>query len=200
MSDIEIIEEKVEEVVAENVEVIDAPESYSAVTFIKRQDLIDFNLYLGSRSKSYGILIGGALMLGFGVYGFITEKAENLATNILFCLLGILSFLFVFVFSKIILKKRILKLDLSDMPPVEVVVSNEGILYRFEEEARNEGQEMLPFGWHLVHRVVASENHIYIHMVDYRTVLLLVKSDVENTKAYSYLKEKIQTENKWIEK
>ena len=197
MSNIEkVIEEKEElkEGVAEDTL------KYSATTYIKTQDLKDFNYYLGTMRKSYGLLIGGILLIAFGGYGLISEPSENVKNNILLCVLGVVSLLFVFVFSKLILKERIKKLDLSDMPAVTIVVSEEGIIYKFENEENNEGHDIIPFAWHLVDRCVELKNHIYIHMVDYRTVLLVIKSDVENTRAYEYLKEKVQAVGKWLEK
>ena len=197
MSNIEkVIEEKEE--LKEGV--VEDASKYSATTYIKTQDLKDFNYYLGTGRKSFGLLIGGVLLVAFGGYGLITEPSENVKNNVLLCILGVVSLLFVFVFSKLILKERIKKLDLSDMPAVEIVVSDEGIVYKFEDEKNNEGHDIIPFAWNLVDKCVVKENHIYIHMVDYRTVLLVVKSDIENTKVYTYIKDKMQAASKWIEK
>lgn len=170
------------------------------VVNIKRDDLYNFNLYLASLNKNFGLLLGGTIILIFGIYGLFNDGKENIPVNIVICLLGLMSYLFVFVISKIILKKKIMKLNLDDMPPVEVTLSDEGILYKFRDEVNNEGKVFNPFKWNEVSRVVLTNEYIYIHLIDHRTVLLVTTRDLESDEFIEYIKDKTLTNKRFFDK
>lgn len=167
---------------------------------IKRDDLYNFNIYLASLNKNLGLLLGGTIILIFGIYGLFNDGSENIPINIVICILGLMSYLFVFVISKLIIKKKIMKLNLDDMPPVEVILSEDGILYKFKDEVNNEGKEFLPFKWNEISRAIVTKEYIYIHMIDHRTVLLITRRDLETDEFIEYMKNKLLPVKRFFEK
>ena len=108
------------------------------VIHITKDDLYRFNLYLASLNKNLGMVVGGIVILFFGIYGIFTDDLNVLWMNILLCVMGIIGLLFAFVFYKILVKHKIKKLDLQDLDDVEVTLNEDGILYKFRDEVLNE--------------------------------------------------------------
>ena len=98
------------------------------VIHITKDDLYRFNLYLASLNKNLGMVVGGIVILFFGIYGIFTDDLNVLWMNILLCVMGIIGLLFAFVFYKILVKHKIKKLDLQDLDDVEVTLNEDGIL------------------------------------------------------------------------
>lgn len=167
---------------------------------IKKDDLYNFNLYLASLNKNLGVLMGGTIIFIFGLYGIFNDGKEALFVNIFICILGLLSYLFVFVISKLIIKRKIKKLNLEDMPAVEVTLNDDGILYKFKDEVNNEGKEFYPFAWKEVSRAVVTNDYLYIHMIDRRTVLLIIMKDIDNNEFIDYIKDKLLPVKRYYDK
>ena len=86
----------------------------------------------------------------------------------------------------------------EDMPPIEVTANDEGILYKYIE---NENQkEYLPYRWNEVLRVVKTNDYIYIHLIDRRSIMLIPLRDLKNDKLLDFLKEKYIPLKKYIER
>ena len=174
----------------------------SEINNIKKDDLYKYNYYLASLNKNLGMLIASLFILGFGIYGIIADEkdAKHLVVNSLFIALGVLGILLVFVFSKLIIKKKVDKLKLEDLEPVEVTLSKEGILYKFVNEAQNEGQTIQPFTWNEVSRVVLKDEYIYIHMVDHVNVLLITRRDLTNPDFIKCLEDMLAPKKRFFDK
>lgn len=182
----------------ENIEEI--KKEYKEIINIKKDDLYKFNLYLASLHKNLGVLLGGTIIFIFGLYGIFNDGNDALAVNIFICFLGLLSYLFVFVISKMIIKRRINKLDLTDMPPVEVTLSDEGVLYKFRDEIDNNGHNFYPFAWKEISRVVVTKDYLYMHMIDHRTVLLITLRDIDDNNFIEYIKEQLLPLKRYFDK
>lgn len=161
------------------------------VIHITKDDLYRFNLYLASLNKNLGMVVGGIVILFFGIYGIFTDDLNVLWMNILLCVMGIIGLLFAFVFYKILVKHKIKKLDLQDLDDVEVTLNEDGILYKFRDEVLNEGKEFYPFAWKEISRAIVTNDYIYIHMIDRRTVILITVKDIQNEEFIVYLKDKL---------
>lgn len=170
------------------------------IIHITKDDLYHFNLYLSSLNKNLGIVVGGIVILFFGIYGIFTDELSVLWMNILLCIMGIVGILFAFVFYKILVKHKIKKLDLKDLDDVEVTLNEDGILYKFHDEVLNEGKEFYPFAWKEVSRAVVTNDYIYIHMIDRRTVILITTKDIQNEEFIEYLKEKLIPLKRYFDK
>lgn len=180
------------------IELIEEKESYSEIVNIKKEDLYNFNMYLAGMHKNFGLLVGGTFIFGIGVWGLINDGPEALLVNIVICLLGLMSYFFVFVVSKLMVKRKIKALKLEDMPPVEITLSDEGVLYKFENEENNQGHTFYPFSWKEVLKCVMNKDYLFIHMIDRRTVLLVTLRDIKSKNFLDYLEKKLQENQKTI--
>ncbi len=170
------------------------------VIHITKDDLYRFNLYLASLNKNLGMVVGGIVILFFGIYGIFTDDLNVLWMNILLCVMGIIGLLFAFVFYKILVKHKIKKLDLQDLDDVEVTLNEDGILYKFRDEVLNEGKEFYPFAWKEISRAIVTNDYIYIHMIDRRTVILITVKYIQNEEFIVYLKDKLMPLKRYFDK
>lgn len=168
------------------------------VIHITKDDLYRFNLYLASLNKNLGMVVGGIVILFFGIYGIFTDDLNVLWMNILLCVMGIIGLLFAFVFYKILVKHKINKLDLQDLDDVEVTLNEDGILYKFRDEVLNEGKEFYPFAWKEISRAIVTNDYIYIHMIDRRTVILITVKYIQNEEFIVYLKDKLMPLKRYL--
>lgn len=175
-------------------------EEIKEILNIKKEDLYNFNIYLASLNKNLGTLVVATFVIVLGIYGICTESKEKILFNAFYCILGILGYLYVFVFMKLIIKNKINKLKLEDLPPVEITLNSNGILYKFYDEQENEGKEFYPFSFKEVSRAVITNDYIYIHMIDKRTVLLVPMKDLKSDSVIEYLKEKLSPEKRYFDK
>ena len=173
---------------------------HKEVIHITKDDLYKFNIYLAGLNKNLGMLVGGIFILAFGIYGLFKDGIEALWMNILLCLMGVLGILFALVFYKLLVKRKIRKLNLTDLEDVEVTLSEKGVLYKFADETLNEGKEFYPFVWTEISRAVVTNEYIYIHMIDRRTVILINVRDIKNQEFISYLKEKLLPLKRYFDK
>ena len=146
------------------------------------------------------MVVGGIVILFFGIYGIFTDDLNVLWMNILLCVMGIIGLLFAFVFYKILVKHKIKKLDLKDVDDVEVTLNEDGILYKFRDEVLNEGKEFYPFAWKEISRAIVTNDYIYIHMIDRRTVILITVKDIQNEEFIVYLKDKLMPLKRYFDK
>ena len=165
---------------------------------VNKEDIYNMNMYLLSHNKNLGLLVVGTGFIGLGIYDLIKNKSEELIYNILLIVVGVLGIFFALVVNKYLLQKKMKKNTYEDMPPIEVTANNDGILYKYIEEENQ--KEYLPYKWNEVLRVVKTEEYIYIHLIDRRSIMLIPLRDLKNDKLLEFLKEKYIPLRKYIEK
>ncbi len=175
-------------------------EKISIVVNITKEDLYKYNLYLAKGNKNIGMIIASSFILLCGIYGLIFEKHElrNILLNSLLLILGILGYLLVFVFEKLITKRRIKKLKLADLKPVNVTLSAEGILYCFLDE--KDDPRYKPFSYSDIYKVVLTDEYIYVHSKDRSGVLLIPTIDLKDDAFINYLKNALAPFNSLVDK
>lgn len=166
------------------------------IIYVKKEDLYNFNMYMLRQSKNYGLLVVGVLFTLLGVGGILFGKDEDLVYDLLTILVGIGGILFATVVSKIILKSKVKKSNFQDLPPIEVTANENGILYKYIEENQ---KEYLPYRWREVYKVVKTNDYIYIHLIDKRSIMLITLRDLKNTELIDILKERFSDKKKFIE-
>ena len=166
--------------------------------YVKKEDIYNFNLYLLGLSKNFGLLFVGVIFIILGIYGLIDQKDNELLYDILTIIVGILGVLFATVLNKLVLKRKIKKLSFDDMPPIDVIVDEKGILYKYVEE--DSDKEYLPYKWNEIHKIVKTNDYLFIHMIDRRTIILITIRDLQSDSLISELKTKFVPLKKFIEK
>ncbi len=156
---------------------------------IKKEDMRNFNLYLASLNKNLGMLLAGSVIAILGIYGLFTGGKEELLINIITIVLGVAGLLFPLLFNKFIFTAKINKMEFEDLEPVEVVVSEEGMLYRFVSE--KDSQEFLPYKWTEMLRAVEKDKYLYIHLSDRRSVIIITLEDLQNPEFLEFIKRKL---------
>ncbi len=159
------------------------------ILYIKKEDMRKFNLYLASLNKNLGMVLAGSVIAILGIYGLFTSGKEDLFINILTIVLGVVGLLFPLFFNKLIFTTKINKMEFEDLEPVEVVVSKEGMLYRFVSE--KDSQEFLPYKWTEMLRAVEKDNYLYIHLSDRRSVIIITLDDLENPEFLEFIKREL---------
>ena len=84
--------------------------------------------------------------------------------------------------------RKVKKLNLQKLEPIDVTINDEGILYELKSE-KDEKYE--PYAWNLISKIVESDYYIYIHLIDKRTILLICKKDITDDTFVSFMKTKV---------
>lgn len=160
------------------------------ITNIKKQDLYNFNMYIISRNKNISSIIFGAVFILWAIVDICLHKQQGLVGNIIIIVIGILFILYKFVFFKLMMMKKVNKLDLQDLEPIDVELTDEGILYQLEKEVE---ENYNPYAWNLIAKVVESDYYLFIHLIDRRTILFIKKEDITNSEFILFLQEKVES-------
>lgn len=163
-------------------------------TYIDIPDLYSFNRYIISRNKNISSIIFGIVFLIYGIWDICIHKQENLVIDSIAMAFGVLFILYAFVFYKLMMMAKVKKLDLKKLDPIDVIVSDEGILYELSTE---KDEKYIPYAWNLISKVRESDDYIYIHLIDKRTILLIRKEDITNSSFIPFLKSKLAL-NKYV--
>lgn len=164
---------------------------------IKRDDIYNFNLYLASLNKNLGMVFAGSIIVLLGIYGVMFDGQDALLLNILIIVVGLIGIALPFVLNKYIIRRKIRKIDFEDLPPVEVTLNEEGILYRYINE--KDAKDLLPFAWSEILRAVEKDDYIYIHLMDKRSIMIITLKDVNEEAFKAYLKEKLDPQRRYFE-
>ena len=164
--------------------------------YVKKEYLYYFNMYMLKQNKNLGLLIVGVFFTILGLYGVIFGKDEDIVYDLLTILVGVCGILFATIVSKFILKRKVKKSNFEDLPPIEVTANDNGILYKYIEENQ---KEYLPYRWREIYKVVKTNDYIYIHLIDKRSIMLITIRDLKNTELIDILKEKLSDKKKFIE-
>lgn len=157
-------------------------------TNIKKQDLYNFNMYIISRNKNISGVIFGVVFILWAIYDICLHKQQGLIGNIIIIIIGVMFILYKFVFFKQMMLKKVKKLDLQDLEPIDVELTEEGLLYQLEKETT---ENYVPYAWNLVAKIVESDYYLFVHLIDRRTILLIKKEDITNNEFISFIKGKV---------
>ncbi len=157
-------------------------------TYIDVPDLYSFNQYIISRNKNISSIIFGIVFFVYAIWDICIHKKENLVIDSIAMAFGVGFILYAFVFYKLMMMAKVKKLDLKKLDPIDVIVSDDGILYELSAE---KDEKYIPYAWNLVSKVRESENYIYIHLIDKRTILLIRKEDITDSAFILFLKSKL---------
>lgn len=160
------------------------------ITNIKKQDLYNFNMYIISRNKNISSIIFGVVFILWAIVDICLHKQQGLIGNIIIIVIGILFILYKFVFFRLMMIKKVKRLDLQDLEPIEVELTDVGLLYQLEKETE---EKYTPYAWNLIAKVVESDLYLFVHLIDRRTILLVKKEDITNDMFVSFLQEKIDS-------
>ncbi len=175
-----------EKVIVENINEEDTnKEQITITTYIDETDLYHLNMYLISRNKNLSSIIFGIVFI---IWAICLHGKTDLVWNIVICILGILFILYALLFYKILMVRKVKKLNLQKLEPIDVTINDEGILYELKSE-KDEKYE--PYAWNLISKIVESDYYIYIHLIDKRTILLICKKDITDDTFVSFMKTKI---------
>lgn len=163
-------------------------------TYIDVPDLYSFNRYIISRNKNISSIIFGIIFFVYGILDIRIHKQENLVIDMIAMVFGVLFILYAFVFYKLMMMAKVKKMDLKKLDPIDVIVSDEGLLYELSTE---KDEKYIPYAWNLISKVRESNDYIYIHLIDKRTVLLIRKEDITDSTFIPFLKSKLPM-NKYI--
>lgn len=165
---------------------------------IKKDDMRNLNLYLASLNKNLGMVLAGGVIFALGIYGLITGGEANLVLNILTVILGLIGIIHPLCFNKLIIKAKIKKIEFEDLEPVEVTVNDEGILYQFVSE--KETKDLKPCLWSQILRVVETNDYLYVHLADRRSVMIIILRDIVNPQFTQFIKDKMVKAKRYITK
>lgn len=178
-----------EKVIVENINKEDTnKEQITITTYIDETDLYHLNMYLISRNKNLSSIIFGIVFIIWAIWDICLHGKTGLVWNIVICILGILFILYALLFYKILMVRKVKKLNLQKLEPIDVTINDEGILYELKSE-KDEKYE--PYAWNLISKIVESDYYIYIHLIDKRTILLICKKDITDDTFVSFMKTKI---------
>lgn len=178
-----------EKVIVENINKEDTnKEQITITTHIDETDLYHLNMYLISRNKNLSSIIFGIVFIIWAIWDICLHGKTGLVWNIVICILGILFILYALLFYKILMVRKVKKLNLQKLEPIDVTINDEGILYELKSE-KDEKYE--PYAWNLISKIVESDYYIYIHLIDKRTILLICKKDITDDTFVSFMKTKI---------
>lgn len=178
-----------EKVIVENINEEDTnKEQIMITTHIDETDLYHLNMYLISRNKNLSSIIFGIVFIIWAIWDICLHGETGLVWNIVICILGILFILYALLFYKILMVRKVKKLNLQKLEPIDVTINDEGILYELKSE-KDEKYE--PYAWNLISKIVESDYYIYIHLIDKRTILLICKKDITDDTFVSFMKTKV---------
>lgn len=176
-------------VIVENINEEDTnKEQITITTHIDETDLYHLNMYLISRNKNLSSIIFGIVFIIWAIWDICLHGKTGLVWNIVICILGILFILYALLFYKILMVRKVKKLNLQKLEPIDVTINDEGILYELKSE-KDEKYE--PYAWNLISKIVESDYYIYIHLIDKRTILLICKKDITDDTFVSFMKTKV---------
>lgn len=178
-----------EKVIVENINEEDTnKEQITITTHIDETDLYHLNMYLISRNKNLSSIIFGIVFIIWAIWDICLHGKTGLVWNIVICILGILFILYALLFYKILMVRKVKKLNLQKLEPIDVTINDGGILYELKSE-KDEKYE--PYAWNLISKIVESDYYIYIHLIDKRTILLICKKDITGDTFVSFMKTKV---------
>lgn len=166
----------------------DDKERITITTHIDETDLYYLNMYIIDKNKNISSIIFGIVFIVWAIWDICLHGKQGLIGNIIICILGVLFVLYALFFYKMLMIKKVKKLDLQKLEPIEVTIDDEGILYELESEKE---EKYTPYAWNLVSKAVESDYYIYIHLIDKRTILFIRKKDITNDLFLPFLKGKI---------
>lgn len=185
---------KVEEEKKQEEDTKETSNQIKITTYIDVPDLYSFNRYIISRNKNISSIIFGIIFFVYGIWDICIHKQENLVIDIIAMAFGVLFILYTFVFYKLMMMAKVKKMNLKKLDPIDVIVSDEGLLYELSTE---KDEKYIPYAWNLISKVRESDNYIYIHLIDKRTILLIKKEDITDSTFIPFLKSKLSM-NKYI--
>lgn len=169
-----------------------------AILKITKDDIYKFNLYLSTLNKNLGMIMASTFIIILGIIGLIKDGSDALLLNLLTLFLGILGMLFIFVFNKLLIKRKIQKMDFDDLEPIEVTLNDEGILYRYESEM--DKTDIMPYRWDMILRAVIVEEYAYIHLYDRRSIIIITLRDTNKDEVIEILKNKLAFQKRYFER
>lgn len=163
-----------------------------ALLHINKEDIYEYNLYVLKTQKHIGNIIPSLIFIILGIIGLITDEKTKKAIilNIVLILIGIVGYFLLKFIPILLLKQKLKKRITDDLPPVEIKLSDDGILYQYEKENQSSEKPISPFLWQEVSKVVITNHILYIHFTS-RIFLVVTMKDIDPDLFISYLKTKV---------
>ena len=165
---------------------------------INSKDIVEFNMYLLNKNLSFKLSIAllGVMSLVLGVASIVYELltiqkvlTSTIIISTILIVLGVFALTGLKYLLKYFLKRRILKKN-EQIDDIRVTLSEAGLLWEYENKPNKE--EVLPYTWNSLIKVVEKEKYLYIHVNQY--IILFIKRDAcENLdEVKEFLKQKLE--------
>ena len=152
---------------------------------INTKDIVSFNMYLLNKNLSFklSITLLGVMSLILGVASIVYELitiqkvlTSTIIVSVILIILGVFALTCLKSLLKFFLKKRIIKKN-EQIDDIRVTLSDAGLQWEYENKPNKE--EVAPYTWTSLIKVVEKEEYFYIHVNQY-IVLFIKKESCDN--------------------